>query len=497
MSQRYYRLDTEINPPTDKVIEEERQQFVGCLAMRGEGKSYLLEGYVEEAFLKGYTILDLHGADNLENAFWVFPSEDPKCKNPIKIPITLIAQESLEFKQEEVDNFNSRPMTQDEWYKNLPYEIHHKLFDPVYPPRIPFRKTLVDIVKIPPVTSSKAEYETEANRKALEVITKTILNCRANRRIFVLNRVMFASEKQWFWTLELIVRNLVAIAEFNFLRFEPEDVGLPKGSSRKKMKPKDRNWHRMMLVTRELGELCPSRAMKGDKTGESLSVKKAFFNFIRKARHPQIDWIADWQRNNDVEDAIRSQADKWVFKRYNSDLGGDDKKNFFELLTNLRHAVVEKYGRIKGEIINRSNYPRIEKLNPEYHYLWISGEIHLKSVKKLRHQHKEPYHRFWKKSGINFSHDYSKVKADSEVGKSKSKDTDIAYLYTVIKDLKDPDKMKKRLNNEAILKKLSTLQTEGKINYHLDFSEMPNERLSTYLPRWKKVWDKQQKTLSQ
>lgn len=484
---KYYRLDTEINPPTDQVIEEDRQQFVACLAMRGEGKSYLLEGYVERAFLNGYTILDLHGADNLENAFWVFPSEDPKVKNPIRIPVTLIAQESIVFDQKEVDSFNSRPMTEKEWYNNLPYEIHHKLFDPVYPPRIPFKKTLIDIVKIPPVTSSKAEYETESNRKSIEVIINVILNCRKNRRIFVLNRVMFASEKQWFWTLELIIRNLVAISELHFLRIEAEEVGV---KTRKEMKPKDRNHHRMMLVTRELGELCPSRAMKGDKTGESLSVKKAFFNFIRKARHTQIDWIADWQRNNDVEDAIRSQADKWVFKRYNEDLGGDDKKNFFDLLRNLRHAVVEKYGRIKGEIINRSNYPRIQKLNPEYHYLWISGEIHLKKVKKLRHQHKEPYHRFWKKSGINFSHDYSKVKSDTPIGQSKSREQDIALVYTIVRDLKDPTKHKKKLGNGAILKLLSTMQVEGKLTYHVDFSEMSNHKLSTYYPRWKKIFDK-------
>lgn len=301
---------------------------------------------------------------------------------------------------------------------------------------------------------------------------------------------MFASERQYFWTMELIVRNLVAIADKYFVRKEVEDVGLPPGTDRKKMKPKDRNYHRIMVVTRELGELCPSRAMKGDKTGESLSVKKSFFNFIRKARHPQIDWIADWQRNNDVEDAIRSQADKWVFKRYNEDLGGDDKKNFFELLKNIRHAVVEKYGKIKGEIINRSNYPRIEKLNPEYHYLWISGEIHLKKVRKLRHQHKEPWHRFWLKTGIEFTHDYTKVKDNAIIGKAKTSEPDICLLYTISRDLKDPEKQGgKKLSVEQILKRLATMQTKGEVNFHMDFATMKWDTFSTYFPRWKKVYE--------
>lgn len=485
----WFRMDTEQEPKTDQVVEENRQQFIGCLAMRGEGKSYLLESYAEEAYLKGYTILDLHGADNLENAFWVFPSEDPECENPIRIPITLIAQESIIYDQKEVDFFNSRQMTEQEWYEQFPYAINHMIFNSVYPPRIPFKKKLLEIETIPPVTNSKAEYETEANQKALDKLVKIILNCTANGRIFVLNRMMFASERQYFWTLELIVRNLVGIADKYYLRLEPEDVGLPKGTPRKFMRPRKRNHHRIMVVTRELGEICPSRSIKGDKTGESLSVKKAFFNFIRKARHPQIDWIADWQRNNDVEDAIRSQADKWVFKRYNDDLGGDDKKNFFDLLKNIRHAVVEKYGKVKGEIINRSNYPRIEKLDQKYHYLWISGEIHLKRVRKCRHLHKEPWHRFWQKSGIHFDHDYTKVKEEKEVGKAKSKDQDVALIYTIVRDLKDPEKQKRRLNNEQILKRLATMQTEGKINYHLDFQTMSSERLSTYYPRWKKTYD--------
>lgn len=486
MSPSYLRLDTEIVPKTDKVIEEDRQQFIACLAIRGEGKSYLLEGYSEEAFLKGYLILDLHGADNLENAFYIFPNNDPEQKHPIAIPITLISQETIRYDQKEIDLFNSRPMTEAEWYKMFPYATNHKLYNFVYPPMISFKKPLVQLEIIPHVTSPKGDIPSEANQKAVEKLTQVILDCRDKRRVFVLNRKMFANEKQYYWIMELIIRNIPDIADKYFIRKEPSDVGV---KTREEMKSKDRNWHRIMIVTRELGELCPSRNIKADKSGESLSTKKAFLEFVRKARHTQIDWIADWQRNNDVDDSIRDQVDKWLFKRYNSDLGGDDKKRFFDLVDYLRNAIIEKFGPIKGGILARSWYPKIEQLNPKYHYLWIAGEVHVKQVRKLRHLHKEPWHKFWKLTGITFSHDYSKVQSISNGTESKESNNELISLYILVNDMKNPQKGKKKTNKE-ILVKLSMLQKENKIKFHIPFEQMSAKALSTYFDRWKKIYHK-------
>ena len=69
----------------DIVVDEDRQQFIGVLGMRGEGKSYIVDTDAERAFLMGYLIMDLHGADNMENAYYVFPSDDPEQRNPIQI----------------------------------------------------------------------------------------------------------------------------------------------------------------------------------------------------------------------------------------------------------------------------------------------------------------------------------------------------------------------------------------------------------------------------
>lgn len=493
------RTDTEKEHRTDIVVDENRQQFIAVLGMRGEGKSYDLDTIAEEAFLKGYTILDLHGADNLENAYYIFPSEDPECKNPIQIPVTLLAQNTLMFEQEQVDNWNYPPFTEQEFYKKYP----KKIFNCVNPPRNTTKKPLVEIEIIPPVTSSKADIESEANQKAIDKITQIILNCRDNRRVCVLNRVMFASEKQYYWTLELIVRNVAGIVEKHFKRLEPKDVGLPEFTGRiVKGKPektprtamtrRQRNYNRVMIVTRELGELCPSRSLKGDKTGESLTVKKAFFQFIKKARHPQIDWVADWQRNNDVEDAIRSQADKTVLKRYNEDLGGDDKRPFFDKLRSIRDAIIEEHGLIAGRYLCKAFYPDITKLDSKYHYLWIHGMIHLQKVRPLRHLHKEPWHRFWDKTGIYFDHDWSKMKEAKDGGKGKTSEQNVCYLYTLVRDFKDPLKNKKPLKNNDILNKLAELQGQGKVTFHLNFGEMDNKALSTYFGRWKKVYEKTQ-----
>jgi len=497
----FLRTDTEKEHRTDLIVDETRQQFIGVLGMRGEGKSYIVDTEAELAFLMGYTILDLHGADNLENAFWIFKSDDPEVKNPIKIPITLIAQDTLLFDQKRLDHFNSEIQSEEDYLKQNP----GKYYDYVYPPRIPFKKPMIKVEIIPRVTSSKAEYETESNQKALDKLVEIILDCRKNRRIFVLNRVMFASERQYFWTMELIIRNLGSIAEKYFKRLEPKNVGLPEyiqirgknglpkfiKTPRSMMTKTQRNHHRIMIVTRELGELCPSRSLKGDKTGESLSVKKAFFNFIKKARHQQIDWIADWQRNNDVEDAIRSQCDKWIIKRYNDDLGGEDKKQFFDKLNTIREAVFEKYGRVAGKFIATSNYPDISKLDPHYHYLWIHGMIHLRRVRKCRHLHKEPYHRFEDFTGIEFTHDLTKVKEDSkQIGKSKTSEQNICNLYRIVRDFKDPLKQKKPLSNSDILKNLAPMQQKGLVTFHLDFSKMSPRALSTYYGRWKDVFER-------
>ena len=64
----FLRDNTTSKSDESKTIDFSRQQIVNILAIRGEGKSYLLDGFKEKYYYQGYLILDLHSPPNLENA---------------------------------------------------------------------------------------------------------------------------------------------------------------------------------------------------------------------------------------------------------------------------------------------------------------------------------------------------------------------------------------------------------------------------------------------
>ena len=93
-------------------------------------------------------------------------------------------------------------------------------------------------------------------------------------------------------------------------------------------------------------------------------------------------------------------------------------------------------------------------------------------------------------SGIEFSHDIHKIRENTESTRTLDKEQDVMHIYTIIRDLKDPLKNKKKKPAREILKILTKLQKESKIITHLNFDTMTTKALSTYYHRWKIIYDR-------
>ena len=505
------RRDTISKQKEDRAVDESRQQIVFCLAVRGEGKSTLIEVLGEKQFRRGYTLLDLHAPPNFENAFWCIPrfpdtDKDGKhdqtlfememkkfrdapseyMKNHESYPITILCSESFQWQQDSLDRFNDRMYNQDEFYEdNKDNPDRH--FDLIYPqmkPRNRWGKEMIRFVKIP---NLKRSQDADENIKAYEIIRDTILDCRKQRRIFVLNRQAFGNENQYFWTMELIMRKLADICEEHFIRLFPYDVGV---KTEKEMTQFQRKWHRLTVIHRELSDLAPAK-LKADKGGESTTVKKALLGFARLCRHWEIDWFADWQHQNSCEGSIRQQCDTWLYKKYNRSLGGDDAKVFFDKITWLRKRILMKGNNSpRTKIIADSWFPKVEELSKKYFYAkFLSDNIKLFRVPENRHQHKEPYMKLQHLTGIRMWHDIEKIPKTSGGDNRKNQLNDQKLIYETIKSMK-LEGLEKKWKMDDICKKMGVLQDRGEIKFTQNFAEKDGDYLGAVYSRLKKKFKK-------
>lgn len=483
------RKNTEAEQDETVPVDHKRQQVVFALAVKGEGKSYLIESLAEEEFRLGYSGIDLHSplSGNMENAFWCIPKlkdvdeERAFRKNPIPFiqrrrcfKISLLASESIMYPQEKMDKFNGRPYTRAEWYNEHKNDGKH--YDMIYPqmkPQNKWGKEMIRVVKLPPVTSKG---ESENDLKARQIIWDELKKCRTERRIMVLNRKMFGNEKQYFWTMENVIRGLQDYYDLNCPRLIPSDVGKTRFSE---MTPVERNWHKMFVITRELAELAPAK-FKADKSGESTSVKRSLVQLARTCRHGEIDWFGDWQRNNDVDDQVRAQCDTWMYKKYNLGLAGEEKKYFFERVQEERQKIIDKHrGRKIGFLIAKSLFPRIRKLSKKFFYCHFqSDNVKLFPVPKVFHMHKAVGMKFHELTGIWFEHDLTKVPQNSSGGANKVKVNEKRAVYEVMASLKLKNK-----GWDDIRKKLAVLQEKGEVKWSSEFSSKENNALSAIYSR--------------
>lgn len=509
MSQSFkLRRDTISKQKEDRAVDEDRQQIVFCLAVRGEGKSNLLEALGEKQFKKGYTMLDLHAPPNFENAFWCIPKfkdtdEDGKpdkilfenemrefMANPSAFmkgrecyPVTLLCSESFQWDQDALDRFNGRIYNEKEWYEDNP----KMTFNVVYPPMKPRHRWGKEMIRFAKIPNLKRSAEAEENIKAGEIIKDAILDARSQRRFLVLNKQAFGSETQYFWTMELIMRSLPTICDEHFIKLFPKDVGV---ETEKEMKPFQRKWNRLTVIHRELSDLAPAK-LKADKGGESTTVKKALLGFARVCRHWEIDWFADWQHQNSCEGSIRQQCDTWLYKKYNRSLGGDDAKTLFDKIDWLRSRIMKKGKNTpKAKIIADSWFPRIEELSKKYYYAkFLSDNIKLFRVPENHHQHKEPYMKFPHLTGIKMYHDLTKVPKSSGKDSSKATKTEQMAWYSSMKILREPkDGKPMKWANVAV--KLGEYQKRGEIISKHDLKSKDGTWLSVNYNRMKKKFEK-------
>ena len=483
----FLRTDTKAKSNETKTIDFERQQILNILAIRGEGKSYLLDGFKEKYYYQGYLLIDLHSPPNLENAFFCIPklNSDEEITSFKRNPrpfindkkrgafkVTLVGSVSMKWSNIQVDMYNGRRITFEEWLDAGNSIESYPSAMPPLKPKSQWGDELVRIEKIPIVTG---KLESETNRKAWEVLEKVLLACRLEGRVFTLNRKLFPSERQYFWTMALFLRGIEGFSDKYLAKKFPHEFGV---ETREQMKPRDKNHHKGVIFTRELADLAPQRT-KADVSGESTQVKKAMMGFARVVRHIDFDWISDWQKFTDVADSVRAQGDTFCYKKWSRDLAGD-REFIFDHINAIRSAIIKKgRGKKIAYAVADTHFPPIEELSKYYYYTrFVSGRMKLFEVPKLSHQHKEPDMKFHTMTGINIEHDMDKVPKEKGNADVITDNANLKLLWLELKTRKD-NGMKWKDN----LAEVGKMQKEDKITYHLDLSTMKSNVISVLYGR--------------
>ena len=444
------RKDT-VDSKHGTLIDLNKQQFTGILGARGAGKSYLGDSLLEIYHRNGFTCLDLFSAPFYENYFWCLPKVglnadgQPYTK---RIPITIIAPESMITDQEGIDRFNSQVNTR-------------------YP--------LVRLVKIP--TATVKPYS-EQNEKILEILTSEILRCRTERRIMTFNTSAFPVEKVMFLTLEIIFRGILKVANEYFDQLTPEDLGRP-------LTKMEKSYHKMAFQLREIGQLFPSM-MKGDQSGYSKNTKKGFLEFVRLARHGSISGVFDYQNTGDAISSIRNQIDVWCIKKWNKQLAGDQFDWIFPVIKAKREKIAEHFRFNKlGWQYADSSYPIIESLNKTWFYGLIDGyNPKLFPVPALGIRHKEPVDKWQKITGIKLIHDQSLIEQSTSQGRTKVSKKDEKELF----DRLTKEKSIKGMTWGDVASKLSIEQKNGTLLCSIDLTTISEQSLSSKYSRMKKKY---------
>ena len=444
------RKDT-VDSKHGTLIDLNKQQFTGILGARGAGKSYLGDSLLEIYHRNGFTCLDLFSAPFYENYFWCLPKVglnadgQPFTK---RIPITIIAPESMITDQEGIDRFNSQVNTR-------------------YP--------LVRLVKIPVAT---VKPYSEQNDKILEILTSEILRCRTERRIMTFNTSAFPVEKVMFLTLEIIFRGILKVANEHFDQLTPEDLGRP-------LTKMEKSYHKMAFQLREIGQLFPS-LMKGDQSGYSKNTKKGFLEFVRLARHGSISGVFDYQNTGDAISSIRNQIDVWCIKKWNKQLAGDQFDWIFPVIKAKREKIAEHFRFNKlGWQYADSSYPIIESLNKTWFYGLIDGyNPKLFPVPALGIRHKEPVDKWQKITGIKLIHDQSLIEQSTSQGRTKVSKKDEKELF----DRLTKEKSIKGMTWGDVASKLSIEQKNGTLLCSIDLTTISEQSLSSKYSRMKKKY---------
>lgn len=444
------RLHTIDRSKRKDYINPNKQQFLGILGTRGEGKSRLLEALMYYYYHIGYTLLDLWSAPNYENYFWCIANEGHKKR----IAITILAPESLIVAQKKIDEFNE------------------KYFTPV---------PLIKIVKLPFAT---AKFESDSNYKIYDILTQAILECRSQRRILCFNPKIYTDETTMFRTLEILFRSIDRIAYDNFHAIEPQEVGKQNYDE---LTIRQKNYHKLIFCAREFGEIAPAR-MKGDKSGQSTLIKKAQLRLFRLARHSQVNGIIDYQNASDAESSIRHQIDIWAVKGWTRELAGENFQWIFDKVKTERLKILEKKRFSKNARKEAdSAFPPIELLDKTWFYGFNATKFpRLMKVPDLPIKHKEPTDKWDHITGIPLQHDQEILKRINSSIKSKISKSDERNLYELMNELHF---VKKHGWDDTRLK-IAEMQKKGEISASINFESVKENQVSSKFSKLKKKYEK-------
>jgi len=472
------------------IIDLNRQQLIGILGRRGQGKSYLTEALTAIFKKSSITVLDLWSSDNWENAFvWCIPKlEDSEIEDFIKHPnnynkrtrqpITILCSNTLRYDQSKLDRFNGKLFIEKEFYKY--YSGQDKIFNCVYPQTKPDSIQGTEWIKFVSLPNPTAKYESEINIQIGKIIEKTILDCRENGRILVFNQRAFSNETLMFRTLEIIIRNLGQISLKHFRRLSPQQVGK---TTRKEMTAKEKAHDKMVFCVREFAELCPAK-LKSDASGESVRVKKALLSFVRKCRHYSISGICDWQSSSDAESSIRNQFDCWLIKKWTTRLAGEQFEFAFKKIDAMRSAIISKYRNGKqGFKVANTMYPPLDALGQKFMYCVLGNDnLKLRKVPEVKTRHKEPYDSFERFVGIEFWHEKSLVAIQNAVHDGGTAKSDEKALYNAIYALRNK-KTGKATKWEDCIPKLAEMQEKNELHWSKVIKEMKPATLQKWFIR--------------
>ena len=477
------------NYDDDAWIDPNSQNFYLCIGERGFGKGVFDEFVANELYDSGITIIDLHGADNLENFFWcvnlnhgkehdAWKTEHPNEREPLECecsqayPILIICPNYVEWDQKSLDFANGKYYTREQWENKMRDGETLEPYDKTNPPEKPIElqpEPLIVVKHVPlPMKSRNAK-----NAEFIEAFTSALLQARKERRILCVNPKMWLPEHEsyHFKSLEIILRQIRHIAYEHFQPLTEEALGRKK----KDWTVQELSWHRTAIIIREASEILP-QGTKGDFSGDSLLSKKGMMGLVKKSRHESVNLILDTQRYSDIFPPVRDEHSILVLKHTPDKLQGEELKKYEDKIDLKREAILEKFNyNKKGFKKANKRYPNIKKMGYNYAYIIKSDDVpRLETIPMPKFHHKLPTDNWCNLMQVYYTinKDLIKVTQESKIDATnlKPNESQEKILYHTIKDLKDEKKFKW----DIVLEKLIELQEHSVLHYPKLIKDMTN-----------------------
>lgn len=253
------------------------------------------------------------------------------------------------------------------------------------------------MIKLVPFTIPKGAGNQE---KFWSEFTEIILTARKERRIIVMNPMMFIGNDK-FVTVEYILRNIYKVTFEHFKPLTEKIVGKP----RSEWGPREKGHDKLAIILGEVKTLSPSQKLSPEKG--SGATKKAVYDFIGEARHWKVHFITNYQSPEDLFSGVKYQADIFVIKRATKKLLGDDWGHLFGIIEGKRDAIFNTYGKNPKtiEYVDKK-FPMIQELPDNYGYIVIDDEtLFLQKFNGSVWHHKHTKDHFVSDFGINLPKD--------------------------------------------------------------------------------------------